>query len=191
MSPYLIAGILAGMAGLITFLVIHHFWIRPIWAIFPAGLAGAVIGGVAVGWSYAEIRSALPDRPWTALAIMGIIALVLAPSVLLAQSRAPLLDPASFSIPAGKGAYAATRFVLELVLTSLLVGAAIGWLLGHTPRATLATALAGLAFGLGPGHNVPLLGNTPAAGKGLVLLAAITAVSAVVLVESSAWLARR
>ena len=191
MSPYLIAGVLAGVAGLMTFLVIHHIWITPIWSILPAGLAGAVLGGLAVGWSYAELHSSLPHRPWAALALMGIIALILAPSILLAQSRPPLLDVASFSIPPGTGAYAATRFLLELVLTSVLVGAAIGWLLGHTPRAALSTAIAGLAFALGPGHNIPLLGNTPSVGKGLVLLGAITLVSALVLVEAAEWLAHR
>jgi hypothetical protein len=83
------------------------------------------------------------------------------------------------------------RFAIELVLTASAVGGLAGWWLGHTPRAAAATALAGLVFALGPGHNIPFLGNTPAAGKGVALLAAIILVSAVVLVESQAWLARR
>jgi hypothetical protein len=71
------------------------------------------------------------------------------------------------------------------------VGALAGWWLGHTPRAAIATAVAGFVFALGPGHNIPFLGNTPGAAKGVVLLASIVLVSAVVLVESQAWLARR
>ena len=49
MGPYLIAGILASMAGLLVFLVIHYFWIRPIWFILPAGAPIAAIGGLVVG----------------------------------------------------------------------------------------------------------------------------------------------
>ena len=56
----LIAGVLSGIAGLLTFLVIHHFWILPIWFIAPAGLIIAALGGLAVGWSYAEIQAGLP-----------------------------------------------------------------------------------------------------------------------------------
>jgi len=52
----------------------------------------------------------------------------------------------------------------------------------------LATAVAGLAYTLDPGHNIPLLGNTPAAGKGLLLLLTITLVSAFVVVQVSARL---
>jgi len=70
------------------------------------------------------------------------------------------------------------------------VGGLAGWLLGHTLRAAMATALAGLVFALGPGHNIPFLGSTPAVGKGLVLLLAITLVSALVLVETSAGLVK-
>jgi hypothetical protein len=64
------------------------------------------------------------------------------------------------------------------------------WRLGHPRQAALATALAGLVFALGPRHNIPFLGSTPATGKGIALLAAIILVSAVVLVEGEAWLAR-
>jgi len=40
---YLIASILASIGGLIVFLAIHHFWIMPIWYIFPPGLLIAVL----------------------------------------------------------------------------------------------------------------------------------------------------
>ena len=188
MTPYLIAGACAGIAGLFTFLVIHHFWIRPIWFIAPIGLVIAGLGGLAVGWSYAEIHAALPARPWTTLALTAIILIILAPSFVLAELRAPLIDPITVSIPPGGGSRAAIHFVWELVLTAVLVGAAIGWYLGHTPQAAIATAVAGLVYALGPGHNIPLLGSTPGAGKGFILLLAITVVSAFVLVEVSARL---
>lgn len=60
MAPFLIVGVLACLAGLLAFLIIHHFCILPIWFILPPGLVIAVLGGLAVGWSYHEIRLVLP-----------------------------------------------------------------------------------------------------------------------------------
>ena len=190
MNAALTAGVLSGVAGLAVFLVIHHFWITPIWGIAPAGLVIAALGGLAVGWSYAEIRAGLPPRPWTSLALVALIAGVLAPSILIAELRAPLLDDLT-AIPREKAGQVIAHFVLELLLTASVAGGLAGWWLGHTPRAAGATALAGLVFALGPGHNIPLLGSTPAVWKGLALLLAICLASALVLVESSAWLLRR
>ena len=82
------------------------------------------------------------------------------------------------------------HLLLELILPALLVGAVAGWFLGRTPQAALATAVAGGVFALGPGHNIPFLANTPAAGKGLILLLAVTLVGAAVLVEVNVWLLR-
>lgn len=187
----LFAGMAAGVAGLLVFLIIHHFWIRPIWFILPPGLVIALLGGLAAGWSYREIQSGLPPRPWTALAMVALIAAILAPGIVLAQIHKPTLNTISFTIPKENAGRAATQFFTELVLTAVIVGGIAGWLLGHTRQAAFATALAGLVYALGPGHNIPFLGQTPGLGKGLVLLMAITLVSAIVLVETSAWLARR
>jgi len=189
MNPYLAAGALSGGAGLLVFLLIHHFWIKPIWFILPVGLVLAVLGGLAVGWSYAEIRTGLPPRPWTALALALVIFIILAPSIGLAQLRPPPIDIRTGAILPGQTGRLVWIFVLELMLTATVMGAGLGWLLGHTGRASAATALAGLIFALGPGHNIPFLGSTPGVGKGLVLLAAIVVVSAVVLVEAQARLA--
>jgi hypothetical protein len=41
-------------------------------------------------------------------------------------------------------------------------------------------------FALGPGHNVPFLGNQPATGKGIILLGAIVLAASIVLVEGHA-----
>ncbi len=191
MNPNLVAGLLASIAGLMTFLTIHHFWIQPIWFILPPGIVMAGLGGLAVGWSYEEIHDGLPQHPWTFIGMTILIGGILAPSIILAQLREPILDVESFSIPPGATSRAIRSFVLELVLTAILVGGAAGWFLGHSWRASAATGLAGLIFALGPGHNIPLLGNTPATGKGILLLLAIVLISSIVLVESSEWLARR
>ena len=192
MRESLIAGAISGIAGLLVFLTIHHFWIRPIWFILPPGLVIAALGGLAVGWSYAEIKAGLPPRPWASLAVFVLVGATLTPAILLAQLRPPPLNISTGAImDGGSTGVVIARVVIELLLTATVVGGLAGWWLGHTGRAALATALAGFIFALGPGHNIPLLGNTPAVGKGIVLLVSIIAVSAVVLVESQAWLARR
>jgi hypothetical protein len=191
MNASLIAGLVAGVAGLLTFLIIHHFWIKPIWFILPPGLLIAGLGGLAVGWSYWELRGGLPSYPWTVLGVILLIGAVLAPAVILAQLREPILDLETFTIPPEATGRAIRYAILELALPAIVVGSAAGWLLSHHWRGSVATALAGLVFALGPGHNIPFLANTPATAKGIVLLAAIVFVSSLVLVESSKWLAAR
>ena len=192
MNAALLAGLLSGVAGLLTFLTIHHFWIKPIWFMLSPGLLIAALGGLAVGWSYSEIHGGLPARPWTALAMFALISLILAPAILLAQLRPPPLNISTGAIIDGSSTgVVIARVAVELLLTATVVGGLLGWWLGRTPLAALATALAGFVFALGPGHNIPLLGNTPVVGKGIILLVAIIAISAIVLVESEAWLAQR
>lgn len=191
MNSFLIAGVLSGIAGLLVFLTIHHFWIRPIWFILPPGLLIAGLSGLAIGWSYAEIKAGLPPRPWASLALFALVGLILLPSIVLGQLRPALFNIETGKLIEGKTVEVVARFVVELLLTATVVGALAGWRLGHTGRAVFATALAGFLFALGPGHNIPLLGNTPGVGKGIVLLAAVILVSALVLVEGEAWLASR
>lgn len=191
MNSFLISGSISGMAGLLVFLTIHHFWIKPIWFILPPGLLIAIVGGLAVGWAYSEIQPGLPARPWTAVALFAIISAILLPAIIIAQLRPAPLNIVTGAVLYGRsGSTVFLQVVLELLVTASLVGGIIGWWLGQTPRAALSTALAGLIFAIGPGHNIPLLGNTPAVGKGLILLVMIILVSALVLVESQAWLTR-
>jgi hypothetical protein len=70
-----------------------------------------------------------------------------------------------------------------------VVGALLGWFIGRTHRAVARTAAAA-AVALGPGHNIPLLGGTPALGKELVILLIVGAVASLVLVEVDAGLRR-
>jgi len=189
MSPSRIAGILSGVVGLVVFLTIHHVWITPIWFILPVGLLIACLGGLATGWAYEEIQPGLPPRAWPALVVFGLIAVILAPALILAQLLPPVVD-----VPAGKLAATTSELTVRFVIlfvTAAVVGALTGWLLGRTWRGAVAMATAGLVFALGPGHNIPFLGNTPGVGKELALLGAIALTSSVVLVEASARLARR
>lgn len=187
----LIAGMLAGAAGLLAFLVIHHLWIKPIWFILPLGLVIAVIGGLAVGWAYGELLPGLPARPWTILAWVALIGLTLLPAILLAQLRPPVFtrtgENVTLTVSVGRAVFI---FVFDLLLMATVIGGLGGWLIGRTRRAAFATALAGFVFALGPGHNVPFLGNQPATGKGIILLIAIVLTASIVLVEGHAALIR-
>jgi hypothetical protein len=188
----LIAGLSAGITGLLVFLVIHQLWIKPIWFILPIGLVIAALGGLAVGWAYGELLPGLPRRPWTIFAWFALIGLTLAPAVGIAQLRPPLFTGTGMNVIATVSVeQAAIIFIRDLLLPAALIGGLCGWLIGRTKRAALATALAGFVFALGPGHNVPFLGNQPATGKGIILLVAIVLTASIVLVEEHAALISR
>jgi hypothetical protein len=187
------AGMAAGVVGVGCFLVLHHLWIAPIWFVAPAGLVLALGGGAATGAAYGELRPNLPRRPWTSPAVMAGVAGILAPAVVIGQIRGPL-----FALNATGGGdllvppvTALLDVLVGLVGSSVLAGAALGWMVGRSRRAAATTALAALAIALGPGHNIPLLGGTPVVAKELVILAAVCAVSSITLVEGEALARRR
>jgi hypothetical protein len=186
----LVAGVLAGVAGLMAFLLIHALWIMPIWFILPLGLLIASTGGLAAGWAYAELRDRLPKRPWAAPAIFVMISVILLPALLLAELRQPMftVSPAGVANLAIGVPEAVIRFIGELLLTATITGGLLGWWLGRTWRAAGATAVAGFVFALGPGHNIPFIGGTSSVGKEVVIMVMIIIVAALVLVEGYAWL---
>lgn len=180
----LVAGILSGIVGLITFLVIHAFWILPIWFILPLGVVIASVGGLAMGWAYAEVQHRLPKDPWRHLAVVGLISLILTPSVVIAEMRQPMFT----STAAGPELTMETselivRFIGELLVTATLVGGLLGAWLGRTRRAIIAMAMAGFIFALGPGHNIPFIGGTTVVVKEISIMMIVIIVSALVLVE--------
>ena len=116
MRSHLLAGAFAGAAGLVVFLVIHHFWIRPIWFILPVGLVIAALGGLAVGWSFAKLHPNLPPRPWSILTWVALIALILLPAIILAEMRTPMFDiRVTGSVLMISVGHAVVIFILELV----------------------------------------------------------------------------
>jgi hypothetical protein len=126
---------------LLAFLIVHTLWIMPIWFILPLGLVIAGAGGLAVGWSYAELCNRLPKRPWTAPAIVVVISVILLPALLLAELRQPMftISPAGVINLAIGVPEAVMRFIGELLLTATLTGGLLGWWLGRTWRAAGAT----------------------------------------------------
>jgi hypothetical protein len=138
----LLAGTFSGISGLIVFLIIHYFWIMPIWFILPFGLVNAGLGGLVAGWAYGEFLPKLPPRPWRVLSIVGFISGILLPSLLLAEVWEPIFDlngpSALLMMSVGQ---AAAIFILELVVTATLIGGLAGWIICRTHRASLATLL--------------------------------------------------
>lgn len=142
-----------------------------------------------MGWAYVQLRPALPPRPWTSPAVMGLVAATLLPAFALAELRpAPFVETPTGAIPTEPIPMLAARFVGELLATATIIGGLAGWRLGRTRNAAAAMALASFLFALGPGHNIPFIGGTRGVGTALALLAAAVAASALVLVEGHAWL---
>jgi hypothetical protein len=190
-SSALTSGMLAGAAGLLTFLVIHAFWIVPIWFILPMGLVIAIPGGLAVGWGYSQVADRLPSRPLRAPVLMGLIAIILLPATTLAELRQPMfaLTPqgAIFQSSIPRGIFI---FVAELLSTASITGGLLGWWLGGTRKAAAAMALAGAIFALGPGHNIPFIGGTGGVFKEWAILGSVIFVAALVLVEAQVHLSK-
>lgn len=191
-SACVAAGTLAGVSGLAAFLVVHHLWIAPIWFIAPFGAPVAAAGGALVGAAYAELRPQLPGRPWTAAWVVGGAAVVLMPAVVIGELHGPVYAMGTdgqgiLLVPRSE---AVAMFAGGLLATSTAAGALVGAQVGRSRRAAVLTALAALGIALGPGHNVPLLGGTPATPKQLAILALVLGVAAVVQVEAAEWLSR-
>jgi hypothetical protein len=181
---HLLAGCAAGLTGLLVFLVVHHAWILPIWFIAPGGAAFASVGGILVGRAYAGLKPALPGGIMREASLTAAALAALLPSILIAELRQPL-----FTVSAGNPVLAlsvaetAMRFILELLLPAALIGAGIGWHVGRSRRSAVSAAIACAIFALGPGHNIPFLGGSPVAGKGIAILIAVISSASFVLVE--------
>lgn len=191
MMRTLLSGAIAGSSGLLTFLVVHHVWIAPIWFITPVGLVIATLGGLAIGWSYWHLRPSLPARPLAALALFALVVAALLPGILLSFTHGPLFDLKTGRIPEGRSGTVAAHFVLELALPAALVGALTGYRLRRSALAAAATALAAVAWTLGPGHNIPMFGTDHAAFKGHAIVLIVAFAACVTLVEAAALVEQR
>jgi hypothetical protein len=104
-----------------------------------------------------------------------VVGVVLLPAFVIAELRGPIfaMDGDGGGTLLVPGAEAAADVVVGLLGTATIVGGGLGWLTAGSRRAAGTTVLAALAFALGPGHNIPLLGGTSAVAKELVILAAV------------------
>jgi hypothetical protein len=180
-STLLWAGVLSSIAGLLTFLIVHHFTIRPIWFIAPPGLLFAVGGGVAVAWAFETMQSRLGINPLIASVVFAVLlTLTQVPGFLIGSTREPIIDTVTANILPGRGWEAAGRFFLDLFVTAAITGALIGWLLAGNAASAARMALAAVAFSVGPGHNIPFFAGTESAGKMWAIMGLVIFVSALV-----------
>lgn len=188
----LAAGIAAGSAGLATFLLIHAIWIVPIWFIAPIGWPIAAMGGAAVGLAFDELRGRRPRRLWDVILVIGTIVVVFLPAFLVGQVFGPIysIDADGGGTLLIPGPEALGIVVFGLLLVTTVAGAAVGWLIGRGRGTARSMALAAFVLAIGPGHNIPLLGGTPAVTQEAVILAAVVVVSSFVLVGAHAMLTR-
>ena len=192
--PYIAAGAAAGVVGLLVFLTIHHFTINPIWMIMPVGVVLAAAGGAAVGWAFYEMRPRLGQNALlAALILAGLLTLTQVPGFLIGQRHGPVVDIQSESILEGMTSEIIRRFVFDLVIMAGVMGALIGWFVGRTRTAAAAMALAGIAFALGPGHNIPFFVGVGlgAAAKMLWIMAAVIIASGLTMGVITYWFENR
>lgn len=119
----LLAGLPAGLVALAGFAALHAVLVGPRvgLVLLAAGAVPALLAGALAGWAYHEAGGALPP-PRRGPGLGALLWAATVPAGLAGAARAPL---AALGVPPG-----------------LLVAAALGWLLGRTPRAALAVLLA-------------------------------------------------
>lgn len=184
----LVSGAAAGVVGFAAFVVIHALWIVPIWDIVPFGLAWGGLGGITIGWTYDVHRIRLPARPAGRVAVVFASAtLVLAPGLLLLLLPPPSAGGSNPSI----AVLVVAGIAGLLLLTTPLIAAMLGALLGRSARAAVATGLAAFIFLSGIGHNIPVFGFGWRGIKMWTIMLTVTAIASVTLVVVETWISTR
>lgn len=144
-----------------------------------------------MGIAYLEIQHHLPPKPWKAIVFIILIVAILLPAILLAEIRPPMfvLSPAGPIFQMSLG-IVTLIFIGELLCTATLTSGLIGWWISRTKLSTLAMALSGFVFALGPGHNIPFIGGIGGVMKEWAIMVMVIIVSTFVLVESYEWFSR-
>jgi hypothetical protein len=184
----LMSGAVAGTVAFAAFMVIHAVWIIQIWSEAPGGLVFGVFAGLAVAWAYDVYRVRLPARLVGRVAVVFACAsLALAPGLLLLPLPPP--DPGG-SNPSIVVLVVAGIAVL-LLLTTPLIAATLGALLGRSLRAAVATGLAAFTLIISLGHNIPTFGFGWRGVKMWTIMLTVTAIASVTLVLVDTWTSAR
>jgi hypothetical protein len=184
----LAAGPLAGAAGIAVFSVVHWLVIFPTWDTLTAGLPFALLAGLPLGWGFHELRasgklpSGLAEGP--AYAVLLLLTLLPVDAVSIALPQPPLERlkvGAQLDLPA----------LLAALLAAVPAGLLAGWAAARTRRVALAMGLAGLAFALTLGHNIPFFAADARAAKMWGVMVLVALVAGLVLAAARARLAKR
>ena len=179
----LLAALGTGLVGLITFGMLHAWWIVPIWDRLLRGFPFAVVGALAVGWAYGAVLTTgrLPPRTSRAGSTFGLGAWL---ALLPATGASAILRLSGVHQTA---ASLGTGIELAVAgLTGFLIGRwlASGW---TTTLAVVVGLEVLLAVQAGP---VPIVNSERALGL-FLLLAPLYVLCGAVHAGLTAWLSRR
>ena len=177
-----VAGAVAAIVAVVFFATVHWYFVFPILDILFLGLVMVPPIGVAAGWAFDELETfrRLPSRHLAGPAFGLLLFATLLPIALLAATHG------NVDMNALTGTDYA-RLVIELVLL-FPIGMAIGWALERRLQASIAVGIAAIGIGVAIGHNIPILGSSPVAGKMYVVILATELVAGTVLAETRDFL---
>jgi hypothetical protein len=155
LTAFLIAGATIGLLGVVLFGVIHAAIIIPIWTRLLGGMPFGVIAGLAMGWSYYELRasSRLPEGALPGLVFGFLIWLTLLPMT-------------AFTVFVRAAGMHSTEGSWEITVELLLAsgtGAILGLLISRHWRPAVVQGIASLAVALAQAGPIPVMNSARAA----------------------------
>ena len=156
LKSHLIAGAITGLFGVAVFGLVHHIIIEPIWDRLATGIPFGLVGGLAMGWAFFEIRRAgrIHAGLWGGPAFGLVLWLTLAPMTAVG---------AYFRAAGMHGNVGDLEMAVELLL-AVGAGSLAGGLLTRRWRPALAVGVATLTLALVMGGPIPVL-NSARAGR--------------------------
>lgn len=168
------AGVISGLVGLVTFLIIHAVWITPIWQVAFVGIIIASLAGLVTAQCYNIVKPAKHARPLSWIFVFGATALPLLPGAVLPHLFPPLLESENgqvihpINLP-----WLISGFFITLLIPAAITGGALGWFITKRRRPAALFSAMGLIMAVGPGHNLPLFGSE-ASGEQLIKALTLT-----------------
>jgi len=177
LREHLIAGIVAGVAGMVVYVVLRSAWVEPAWEAAAVALPLAALSGAAIGWARYETREALSQGVWSATALATALLLVVAPAFVIQAARSPQ--------EAGSSSYR----VAELAVGAAIVGSLLAYLPTRRAAAAWTGAVGAVTYALTFGLDVPFVDASLAdvARLGLLLFAANITIAMVQELLKARW----
>jgi hypothetical protein len=147
----ILAGALSGVAGALLFATLHAIIIVPIWDRMTSGLVFGAIAGAGAGWAFAEwypsaVRTTTKPSVSTGARFGALLWLAVA----------PVTGADALMRAVGLSSRYELLAVAVAILLALAGGGALGWLVTHRFRGTLAGAVAGLLLVVAMAGPVPV-----------------------------------
>lgn len=152
----LLSGAVLGVLGTLAFGLAHAVLIAPIWWSLPGGVAFALLAGIGMAWSFAELhgRAGMP-RVADGWKFGALVWVALAPMTVFANA----VRAAGFHDPARD-----TWEVMAGLALSFAAGAAVGWSRARRWRAAVLMGVTLVAVAMVMGGPIPVVNGVWAAG---------------------------